>query len=274
MFDLCCQNQGADTLRFFAENHPAQLSAPKENPFFGTMGTQPVANAAKKGNVEAFNFLLQYTSQDGESMAARLQDASQAPGRENYRYMMLGAFPSGELVQKALDAGVDPNEQAVLSGPAKFFCGAGRACLKAGIGTDSFMVNLFASLEGQRPLHQAAGSGNVGVVEVLLKAGADPRLRNAMGQTPLDIAEQKQQQRCADLIRAEIPKWPAAKPASFCCGQEELPEASPALLRKIRAEYEGQLQKRASKESIGSYTTADSDTASTCGSSVPAEMWL
>jgi cytohesin len=38
------------------------------------------------------------------------------------------------------------------------------------------------------PLHEAARSGSVDVVQLLLDAGADPRLRDGNGNTPLEIA--------------------------------------------------------------------------------------
>lgn len=265
MFDLCCQNQGAEALAFFAENHPDEMTAPRENPFLGTMYGLGLANAAKKGNTEAFNYLLDYRSADGTSLLERLK-AKEAG------YVNIGAFASGEIVQKAIDAGVDPNEEAVLSGMAKALCGIGRTCFRNGVGADSFMVGLFASLEGQRPLHVATAAGNFAVVEVLLRNGADPRLRNALGQTALDLGESKQQERCCKLLRSELKKWPAPVQGVGWCAQEELPEASPALIARILAEHEGKrLAKRGSKDSVAS-TAASSDSGA-ASPVPPVEIW-
>lgn len=236
------------------------------------MGAYPFLNAAKKANVEAYDFLLNYKTPSGFSMADRLKEGQGVgPGAENYNWLMLGSYPTGALVEKALAAGADPNEVAVLSGLGKTLCGIGRGCKTAGLGADSFMLNFLSSLEGSRPLHQASESGNVGVLAALLAGGADPRLRNAMGETPLDLAARKGQRRCADLLRADLEKWPAPVTQPGFCGQESLPEATPALLRRIRAEHGKKVSKRASKDTAS--TNADSDTASTAGSA-PAEMWV
>lgn len=44
---------------------------------------------------------------------------------------------------------------------------------------------------GDTPLHMAAMGNSAEKLEILLRYGADPKIRNAKGQTPLDVANQK-----------------------------------------------------------------------------------
>ncbi|NOR53993.1 MAG: hypothetical protein GQ536_07900 [Candidatus Aminicenantes bacterium] len=56
--------------------------------------------------------------------------------------------------------------------------------------------------EGSTPLHGAAGKGNIKVVEVLIKNGANVNARSQYsGSTPLDVAIQKGHKELADLLR-------------------------------------------------------------------------
>ena len=45
-----------------------------------------------------------------------------------------------------------------------------------------------ADHKGDTPLHIAARMGNLGFCDLLIRAGADPRARNNVGQTPADVA--------------------------------------------------------------------------------------
>jgi ankyrin repeat protein len=47
------------------------------------------------------------------------------------------------------------------------------------------------SREGGTPLHTAAFTGDIGVVELLLAHGADPMATDAKGQTPLEVARDR-----------------------------------------------------------------------------------
>lgn len=51
------------------------------------------------------------------------------------------------------------------------------------------------------PLHEAARSGSVDVVRLLLEQGADPLLRDGQGKTPLEIASERGQSAAAELLR-------------------------------------------------------------------------
>lgn len=257
-------------MRFFAENHPDQLADPRFNPVFGSMGNYGLTNCGKKGNREALEFLLNWTTPEGERLGDR------AKGRDgNYHFMGLGNFTTAGTVQLALDAGADPNEEQVIQGVAKGLCSVARGMTYMNM-SDALLVMFLSFLEGARPLHWATFNGNVGVTEALLKAGADPRIRNTMGMAPLDIAENRGQERIAKLLREELLLWPAPRPAAGLCGHEELPEAGPALLRRIRREHAGKgLEKRGSKDSLASTRSGYSEEpcASSCGEA-PAELWV
>ena len=54
------------------------------------------------------------------------------------------------------------------------------------------------------PLHVAALMDRTDIAEVLLNAGADPALRAANGQTPLEVAEQNNATATAALLRARL----------------------------------------------------------------------
>ena len=60
-------------------------------------------------------------------------------------------------------------------------------------------------IEGATPLHFAAatkiGSSNLGAVEALLEAGADPNIQDSTGRTPLDWAESEGKTSLAELLR-------------------------------------------------------------------------
>ncbi|MDO9304119.1 MAG: ankyrin repeat domain-containing protein, partial [Sulfuricurvum sp.] len=54
------------------------------------------------------------------------------------------------------------------------------------------------------PLHQAAFSGNEHVVDFLLKAKADPHLKNNDGATPYDFAIAKKNLLIAQMIKMNM----------------------------------------------------------------------
>jgi len=258
VFHLTCQNQPVDAIRFFAENHPEQLTQPVENPFFGTIGTMHIANCGKKGNAEALNYLLNWTGPNGERIVDRL--GAKQEGTPNYGYIGLGNFTNVETVKACLDNGADPNEPTHMNGLGSTLCKLGRYLVKNKM-TESFLFLALAGMEGQRPLHAAAANNNVAVVEVLLQRGADPRIKNKMGETPLDIAEKRGQVRICELLREamanldpliEEPEPPAWWQCSAPPPQEVLEVAT------AYASDEFKMTKRSSKNSTAS-TEAGSD---------------
>jgi ankyrin repeat protein len=76
-----------------------------------------------------------------------------------------------QIVQRLLDADADPNQQTVYPTPGP----AGD-------------VRINPSPPGSSALHIAANSGNVALVQVLAKAGADPNLLRKDGHTPFSVS--------------------------------------------------------------------------------------
>ena len=55
---------------------------------------------------------------------------------------------------------------------------------------------------GRTPLHWAAKGNSVEVARLLIKAGADVAARNKDGNTPLDLATQRENQEMIKLLKA------------------------------------------------------------------------
>lgn len=92
-----------------------------------------------------------------------------------------------------------------------------------------------ADPDGNTPLHHAARSREPSVCAILIDAGADPNVANRDGMTPLAVA-------CAAgnewvvrylLEHGAKPDWPKATPAlvAACGGTEDLPQLVKSLLR-------------------------------------------
>ena len=71
-----------------------------------------------------------------------------------------------EIVKMLLTAGIDVNKKTI-----------------AGVSTLCFMRDAF--LKAETPLHRAAAFANVAIIDMLLKAGAQPDMKDANGDTPL-----------------------------------------------------------------------------------------
>ncbi|MDD5067354.1 MAG: ankyrin repeat domain-containing protein, partial [bacterium] len=68
-------------------------------------------------------------------------------------------------------------------------------------------VNGKESYFGHTALHEAAEGGFIGVLQVLLEAGANPEMKNKKGDTAADIAARKGFKECVDMIsRFRTPK--------------------------------------------------------------------
>lgn len=99
---------------------------------------------------------------------------------------------------------------------------------------------------GQTALHWPALHGHPLVVNILLEAGADPRIRNKNGQTPLDAARTHSHTRCVKLLQ----EWERSYLLCFCqrakdlqaalaahdkSGRHALEMAPECLVRRVRA---------------------------------------
>jgi ankyrin repeat protein len=99
------------------------------------------------------------------------------------------------LVQLFLDMGLDVNAQGDLmhldSWKDYAFWKALLSAmeLKAWSGERDPVVYQMGQMRGATPLHLAAAAGNVKICKKLLAHGADPRIKNNQGRTPLKIAE-------------------------------------------------------------------------------------
>ena len=61
-----------------------------------------------------------------------------------------------------------------------------------------------ASPNGTTPLMMAAMYGNSSAVKLLLEAGADPTLKNQLGLTAIDFAQQVKRTESAEIIAAFV----------------------------------------------------------------------
>lgn len=69
---------------------------------------------------------------------------------------------------------------------------------------DNFAYIDAASPNGTTPLMMAAMYGNSSAVKLLLEAGADPTIKNALGLTAIDFAQQVKRAESADIIAAFV----------------------------------------------------------------------
>ena len=105
--------------------------------------------------------------------------------------MLYGASKLGdvETMRLAISGGARPDQADELGNtPLHYAANAGHAeAVHELLHTYHVPVNV-ANAAGDTPLHKAAARGHAGVVRALLAAGADPTLRNALGQCPADGA--------------------------------------------------------------------------------------
>lgn len=116
------------------------------------------------------------------------------------------------IVALLLDAGADPEKPSRLRDvPYLRACYWGEAQMVRHMLRKGARPNLLGPAQthryddkrGYRPLHCAAlrnSEENVEVVRILLEAGADPRLKDGMGRTPLELARQKGNWRVAKAL--------------------------------------------------------------------------
>ena len=148
---------------------------------------------------------------------ARIRDLTGSDPASVNAYASDGFFPLGlaaffkrpEAVRALLDAGADPR---LASRPAGF------TPLHSAIADDEGpavkdMVRVLLdagadpnaqSTSGGTPLHTAAFTGNIPVIQMLLAAGGDTDLPDNKGHTPLDVARERGHSEAAALLHHRV----------------------------------------------------------------------
>lgn len=129
--------------------------------------------------------------------------AARAIAPDGFTALHLAAFfGNEEVARKLLGAAADPgavseNEMRVTplnSAAASSQTAIARALIEAGSPIDA------AQHGGWTPLHSAAQNGDVDLVRLLLEKGADPHAQSAEGKRPIDLAQERDHDRVAQLL--------------------------------------------------------------------------
>jgi ankyrin repeat protein len=160
--------------------------------------------AARNGRAEVVRFLL-----------------AQKPDLAFRAYMggtpLHWAYYSGskETVDLLLAAGADPllQDNAVKCSPRAF-----GICIPANWGIERIVRHQLAqdpslaNIPGGRgtPLHEAARGRQPEIIKLLLAAGADPRIKDPEGKTPVDIAKEKGHAAALELLQKGVHPNPPA----------------------------------------------------------------
>lgn len=130
-------------------------------------------------------------TEDEELIDTLLADDPDAPGRLEALQYLPGWGDDGSITRKLVASGLDPNRRT-FEGQTYL-----HACAMHGweANARSFIdhgaqVNVLDEKDGQSPLAVAAKNGQIGMVLLLLKQGADPELADWPWTRPLSIAEE------------------------------------------------------------------------------------
>ncbi|HWN90691.1 MAG TPA: ankyrin repeat domain-containing protein, partial [Verrucomicrobiae bacterium] len=142
------------------------------------------------------------------------------------------AYFSGShvVIEALLQAGADPTlrDDVLRCTPRTFgICWPASegwvSKVRQRLADDSALVNIMDA--GHAPLHLAAKDGHLGVVKLLIEAGADVNLRSAEGKTALDLAGERPDQagcvKVVEWLRDRGPRWREAMADNTTTDEEE-----------------------------------------------------
>ena len=156
----------------------ALFDAWKKTPLYDLDGDDPLTVAAKEGKTDVVKELLvRKVSPDSEAA-------------DGYPPLLAAISWHPELVPLLLNAGADPNndgqrwEFPLTAAIENLDNAAVDQLLKSGA-----RINAADQVSGQTALHAAVLYRNYVGIETLLKSGADPRIKDFDGKTPIELAD-------------------------------------------------------------------------------------
>jgi len=206
-----------DTVEKMLRNDPTLLEARDEN------GTSALLLSYYHGKAEIANSLLSHRPDLDIFEAATVGDARRVreiverdPSQLNrvagdgFHPLGLAAFfKRPDAVRALLDLGADVRPASKSGG---FTALHSAVADDAGPATEDIVRLLLdagadpnaASTSGSTPLHTAAFTGDIVLLEILLAAGANPEAADAKAKTPLDIARERKQTEAAALLNGAV----------------------------------------------------------------------
>jgi hypothetical protein len=165
-------------------------------------GDNALAHAARNGHLGTGRLLLQHKP----SCSKRLRDSL---NRAGFSPLSLAAeYGRLAFVQLLLECGADPNEQQQHS-----------RCESA------------VSGDGCKPIHHAAHKGFHSIVRCLLRSGADATVRNAKGESAMDVATGLALDYLRDPMIDELARLTRADPTTL-----NVAELRPRVAEALRAD--------------------------------------